>query len=142
MALSEPELIAKAQSGDGEAFCALVAMYQRAMYGFAFRLCSNHHDAEDLTQEVFILAHRAIGQFKGMSSLYTWLRKIMVNTFINQKRKRRPNDSGAFGDRPNLSTVGADRAAFNNVVMQQVMQRLDEVPPRSRLMFIMKHQEG
>ena len=142
MAVSETELIAKAQAGDVDAFCALVSMHQRAIYSAAFRFCENHYDAEDLTQETFISAHRAIGQFKGLSSFHTWLRKIMLNAFLNGRRKHKPRDPRDISENYELHSAGSDKAAWNNVIVQQVLQRLQVVPERSRLMFIMKHQEG
>lgn len=138
----ETELIAKAQQGEGEAFCLLVSKHQRAMHALAFRFCGNHHDAEDLAQEVFMNAYRAIGQFRGMSSFHTWLRRIMVNSFLNHKRKNEPQGHEDVTEGQGFSIAGSERTAFNNVVVQQILQRLEEIPPRQRLMFIMKHQEG
>src|SRR3990172_3629036 len=80
----EADLIARAQSGDVEAFCQLAANHQRNLYVLALKYSGNHHDAEDLTQEVMINAYRAIRQFKGMSSFHTWLSRIMVNCFLNK----------------------------------------------------------
>src|SRR5437868_12718095 len=86
----EAELIARAQTGDVEAFCNLAANHQRSLYLLALKYSGNHHDAEDLTQKVMLNAYRAIHQFKRMSSFRTWLAKIMVNSFLNQKRKSDP----------------------------------------------------
>src|SRR5205823_11906253 len=86
----EADLIARAQTGDAEAFCELAANHQRSMYVLALKYSGNHHDAEDLTQDVMLNAYRAIHQFKGMSSFRTWLSRIMVNSFLNQKRKSDP----------------------------------------------------
>lgn len=138
----ETELIAKAQHGDVDAFCGLVARHQRSMYVLAYRFCGNHQDAEDLAQEVFMNAYRAIGQFRGMSSFHTWLRRIMVNSFLNQKRKNEPMAHEDVTEGAGYSVAGSERAAFTNVMVRQVLERLDAVPPRQRLMFLMKHQEG
>src|SRR3954464_9726154 len=86
----EAALIGRAQGGDLEAFCELAAKHQRSLYILALKYSGNHHDAEDLTQDVMLSAYRAIGQFKGMSSFRTWLSRIMVNSFLNQKRKSDP----------------------------------------------------
>ena len=80
---AETELIAKAKRGDVDAFCLLVSGHKRAMHALALRFCGNHHDAEDLSQEVFLNAYRALDRFRGDSSLHTWLRRIMVNSFVN-----------------------------------------------------------
>ena len=142
MALPENDLISRAQNGDVDAFCLLVSGHQRVMYALALRFCSNHHDAEDLVQEVFLSAYRAIRSFRGESTFHTWLRRIMVNSFLSHKRRKELPASMDVTGGVGFPAVGADRIAYNNVVVQQILQRLDEIPPRQKLMFIMKHQEG
>ena len=147
----EAELIARAQSGDAEAFCALAANHQRSLYVLALKYSGNHHDAEDLTQDVMLNAYRAIHQFKGMSSFHTWLSRIMVNSFLNRKRKSDPlastnkQDNGEDFEATLHSAKPpghSERSVHNKLVMQQVLRLLSGVPERQRLMFLMKHQEG
>jgi RNA polymerase sigma-70 factor, ECF subfamily len=142
MALPENDLIARAQNGDVDAFCLLVSGHQRVMYALALRFCCNHHDAEDLVQEVFLSAYRAIRGFRGESTFHTWLRRIMVNSFLSHKRRKELPTSADVTEGTGFPAAGAERTAFNNVVVQQILQRLDEIPARQKLMFIMKHQEG
>ena len=137
----ESDLIARAQSGDLDAFCLLVSGHQRVMYALALRFCSNHHDAEDLVQDVFLSAYRAIRGFRKESTFHTWLRRIMVNSFMSHKR-RRELPAMDVADGAGYAAAGSDRSAFNNVVVQQILDRLDAIPARQKLMFIMKHQEG
>jgi RNA polymerase sigma-70 factor, ECF subfamily len=148
----EAELIARAQRGDVEAFCDLAANHQRSLYILALKYSGNHHDAEDLMQEVMLNAYRAIRQFKGMSSFRTWLSRIMVNSFLNQKRKSDPLLSSQRQDATEeefeaslyMSTPPrhSERAVHNGLVMQQVLDLLRSAPERQRLMFLMKHQDG
>jgi RNA polymerase sigma-70 factor (ECF subfamily) len=150
--VEESELIARAQGGDVDAFCRLAASHQRNLYLLAFKYSGNHHDAEDLTQDVMLNAYRAIQQFKGMSSFRTWLSRIMVNSFLNQKRKSDPllssdKQEPADGD---ISIFAAargpqrnpEKSVHNGLVMQQIVELLRSVPERQRIMFLMKHQEG
>ena len=139
---AETELIARAKRGDVDAFCLLVSGHKRAMYALALRFCGNHHDAEDLSQEVFLNAYKAIDRFRGDSSFHTWLRRIMVNSFLSHKRRKVLPQSADVTEGPGFAIAGSDRTAFNNVMVQQILRRLDEVPARQRLMFVMKHQEG
>lgn len=139
---TETELIAKAKRGDMDAFCLLVSGHKRSMYVLALRFCGNHHDAEDLSQEVFLNAYRAIDRFRGDSSFHTWLRRIMVNAFMSHKRRKVLPQVMDVSDGPGFAIAGSERTAFNNVMVQQVMQRLEGASPRQRLMFVMKHQEG
>lgn len=139
---AENDLIARARNGDVDAFCLLVSGHRRVMYALAFRFCGNHYDAEDLVQEVFLNAYRAISRFRGGATFHTWLRRIMVNSFLSHKRKKvlpqvaNPEEGSGYPD------AGAGRVAFNNVVVQQILERLNAVSSRQRLMFIMKYQEG
>jgi RNA polymerase sigma-70 factor (ECF subfamily) len=150
--VADSELIPRAQSGDVEAFCLLATNHQRSLYLLALKYCGNHHDAEDLTQEVLLNAFRSIKQFKGMSSFHTWLSKIMVNAFLNRKRK---NDPMAGSQRQETTEEAfeaswgirrpihlEERSATNGLVAQQVFDLLKTIPSRQRLMFLMKHQEG
>jgi RNA polymerase sigma-70 factor (ECF subfamily) len=139
---AETELIARAKRGDVDAFCLLVSAHRRAMHSLALRFCGNHHDAEDLSQEVFLNAYRAIDRFRGDSSFNTWLRRIMVNTFLTHKRRKELPRGVDVADGPGIPVARSERTAYNNVMVQQILQRLEEVPARTRLMFVMKHQEG
>jgi len=139
---AEIDLIVRAQNGDVDAFCSLVSGHQRVMYALALRFCSNHHDAEDLVQDVFLNAYRAIARFRGESSFHTWLRRIMVNSFLTHKRRKEAPASVELTEGTGFPVAGSERTAFNNVMVQQIMDRLEEIPSRQRLMFIMKHQEG
>ena len=112
------------------------------MYALALRFCSNHHDAEDLVQEVFLSAYRAIRSFRGESTFHTWLRRIMVNSFLSHKRRKELPTPMDVTEGVGFPAVGADRIAYNHVVVGQILERLNEIPPRQKLMFIMKHQEG
>ena len=139
---AETELIARAKRGDVDAFCLLVSGHRSAMYALALRFCCNHHDAEDLSQEVFLNAYKALDRFRGDSSFHTWLHRIMVNSFLSRKRKKEPQEVMEVTEGVGFPIVGSERTAFNNVMVQQILQRLEEVPARQRLMFVMKHQEG
>jgi len=148
----EANLIARAQNGDEEAFCELAANHQRNLYVLALKYSGNHHDAEDLTQEVMLSAYRALHQFRGMSSFHTWLSRIMMNSFLNQKRKsdplasmkrREPMEEEFEESFYSLrSPRNSERSVHNGLVMQQVLKLLGAVPERQRLMFLLKHQEG
>src|SRR5215510_14142031 len=86
----EAELVSRAQRGDADAFCRLATQHHRSLYVLALKYSGNHHDAEDLMQDVMLNAYRAIHQFKGMSSFRTWLARIMMNSFLNQRRRSDP----------------------------------------------------
>ena len=79
----EHELVRRMQAGEPAAFRELVERYQRDVYGLAYDLCGNHHDAEDLSQEVFIKAYRAIGSFRADAKVGSWLYRITMNASLD-----------------------------------------------------------
>ena len=86
--IEECVLIERAKNGETSAFRELVERNKKNVYYLALDLTGNHHDAEDLSQEVFIKAYRNIKDFRSDSKLSSWLYRITVNTNINQYRKK------------------------------------------------------
>jgi len=80
---SDKELVERAKQGDLRAFDMLVLKYQRRVFRLVSRLIKNTSEVEDVAQETFIKAFRAIQQFRGDSAFYTWLYRIAVNTAKN-----------------------------------------------------------
>jgi RNA polymerase sigma factor (sigma-70 family) len=81
-------LVTRAQSGDATAFDELVVKYSPRLYGLIYNMTSNHEDTNDLLQDVFAKAYRAIKGFRGKSSFYTWVHTIAVNMTLNFLKKR------------------------------------------------------
>jgi len=85
-AISDETLVAKSKNGDKTAFEILVKRYSKYVYTTAFFMIRDNHEAEDISQEVFVKVYLAIGGFRGLSSFKTWLRKLTVNTCIDKIR--------------------------------------------------------
>jgi RNA polymerase sigma-70 factor (ECF subfamily) len=77
------QLVERVQAGDREAFSLLVVKYQRKLLRLVMRFVRDAAEAEDVTQEAFIKAYRALPNFRGESAFYTWLYRIGVNTAKN-----------------------------------------------------------
>src|SRR6201997_230942 len=84
----DQELVARTQSGDAGAFDQLVVKYTPRLYGLVYNMTSNHEDTNDLLQDVFSKAYKAIRGFRGKSSFYTWIHSIAVNMTLNFLKKR------------------------------------------------------
>jgi RNA polymerase sigma-70 factor (ECF subfamily) len=154
--IQEDKLIERAQEGDQEAFCLLARSYQRRIYALALHYTRDPHEAEDLSQEVWLKAYRAIGGFRGEAGFYTWLRRITVNTFLNHQREMKTmysSEKKAFrlGELVSLDELGMSpaepRQATEELLQQQmmvekVMEGLSELTAQQRLMFLLKHCEG
>lgn len=105
---SEAELVEAARRGGREAFAELVRRHERRVYGVVYRMAGNHSDADDLAQEAFLTAWKAIGSFRRGSSFYTWIYRIAVNaslTFL--KKKGREKERTVFDE--SLAVAGPSR---------------------------------
>ena len=80
----EAEAIAKAQSGDAQAFETLYSLHKRRVYSLCLRMLGNVAEAEDLTQEAFLQLFRKIGTFRGDSAFSTWLHRLAVNVVLGK----------------------------------------------------------
>lgn len=90
MDLSDEELVSCAQEGDQWAMDELIRRYRKKTYAMAFQMCSgDRHEAQDITQEIFLKAFRNIKTFRGQSSFYTWFYRIAVNTCLDQRKRSR-----------------------------------------------------
>jgi RNA polymerase sigma-70 factor (ECF subfamily) len=85
----EKELIADSRDGDLAAFDELIRRHQSRIYATVYHMTSNREDTDDLTQETFLKAYKALKSFKGGSSFYTWVYRIAVNKTINFLKQRR-----------------------------------------------------
>ena len=79
-------LVEKSKKGDKAAFEELVRLYSKYVYTNAFFILRDSHDAEDVSQEVFVKVYLSIKNFRGLSSFKTWIRKLTVNTCIDKLR--------------------------------------------------------
>lgn len=81
-------LVARAKAGDPHAFDALVRRYRRRIFAFALHLSGSESDADDIVQDVFIRAYRALDQFEGRSEFFTWVYRLTLNRAIDARRAR------------------------------------------------------
>lgn len=82
-------LFARHMDGDPQALERLLEQHRDRAYRFAYRLTRNHDDAEDIAADAFVRAHRCIGSFKGNSAFSTWLCRIVLNCYLDARKKLR-----------------------------------------------------
>lgn len=89
---TDQQLVERAQKGDNRAFDLLVRKYQHKIIGLISRYVHDHSEVQDVAQEAFIKAYRALGNFRSESAFYTWMYRIAINTAKNHlvSRSRRP----------------------------------------------------
>ena len=87
--VSELDLVKQSQAGNTEAFDQLVSRYRTRVFGMIYNMVHNEQDAWDLAQDSFVKAWKSIGRFRGQSSFYTWIYRIIMNVTIDWLRKNR-----------------------------------------------------
>src|SRR5665213_55774 len=131
--ISDLTLVRRAQGEDVNAYDSLVRRYQERIYATIYHMTSNHEDANDLVQETFIKAYRALKSFKGDSSFYTWVYRIAVNKTINflKQRKNRTQmslndvDFNAEND-PDLVALVSDKTPRRDLGLVELQEKLNE----------------
>ena len=104
--VSELDLVKRCQAGDTEAFDELVTRYRTRVFGMIYNMVHNEQDAWDLAQDSFLKAWKSIGRFRGQSSFYTWIYRIVMNVTIDWLRKRQIKGGGAeFDDAIQLKEI-------------------------------------
>jgi RNA polymerase sigma-70 factor, ECF subfamily len=130
--ISDQLLVRRAQKEDMRSYDVLVRRYQERIYATVYHMTSNHEDANDLTQETFIKAFRALKSFKGDSSFYTWIYRIAVNKTINflKQRKNRVQlslndlDFNAEHD-PDLVALISDKNPRRDLNLSELQEKLN-----------------
>jgi RNA polymerase sigma-70 factor, ECF subfamily len=124
------ELLRRARRGDGRAFHALVDRFARPMYGLAYSMLNNAADAEDVVQETFAGAFKALSKFEERSSVKTWLSRILLNQIAMFRRDRRGNDdraiSGGALDSVEAVKASVDAGVDARLDLQSTLQGLSD----------------
>lgn len=149
----DAELVARVQKGDKRAFDLLVLKYQRKIMRLLSRMVRNPGDVEDVAQEAFIKAYRAIAQFRGDSAFYTWLYRIAINTARNWQaaNARRPSasnvieteDGETFSQIDNLTDISTpESVAASRQVVETVNAAIGALPEDLRTAIVLREIEG
>jgi len=88
ISLDDSTLVRRCQRGDSEAMSCLIVKYQDRVYNTILKICQNHDDAAELTQDTFVKVLENINSFRGKSSFYTWLFRVAVNHTLNYCKRR------------------------------------------------------
>ncbi|MFM8516300.1 MAG: RNA polymerase sigma factor RpoE [Nevskiaceae bacterium] len=150
---SDLSLVQLAQRGDTAAFDALVLRYQHKVVNLVMRYVRDPSEAEDIAQEAFIKAYRALPRFRGDSAFYTWIYRIAINTAKNYlaARNRSPIDydlDGSDGEvAPDMQARMKDTAtpealALTDEIRSIVNAAIDQLPEDLRRAIVLRELEG
>ncbi len=145
-------LVERVQKGDKKAFDVLVLKYQQRVMNILSRYVRDPSEVQDLAQETFIKAYRALATFRGDSAFYTWVYRIAINTaknFIVAQGRRPPKDdieaseaeqySSADGLREHASP---ERILLKDEIAEMVFSTIDELPEDLKMAITLREIEG
>lgn len=143
---SDNDLVERVRSGDDDAFRVLVERHSRSLYRSAYRITSNGADADDVVQETFLRAFRALASFDARATFTTWLHRIAINCALDliDSRKRR---DGRIDSGEDLAMIASKDASPDRVVLGSEMQRaigeaMAALTGNERTAFVLRHFEG
>lgn len=143
---SETELVDRARSGDDEAFRLLVERHSRGVFRAAYRVTGNSADADDVVQETFLRAYRALGTFDARASITTWLNRIAINCSLDliDSRGRRESRHTHPDTLSGVASTAAspDRIALGSEMQRAIAQAMEQLSGNERTAFVLRHFEG
>ncbi len=141
---SERQLIERCRSGDMEAFGTLWEQHRSAVFRSILGVVGNTQDAEDLTQEAFLRAYRALDSFRGEAQLRTWLIRIGVHLAIDHVKRKHahPEVSLDWDVGGSHADIDPHTAAELNELRETVRKAIDALPPHHRAVIVLRDIEG
>jgi RNA polymerase sigma-70 factor (ECF subfamily) len=148
----DEDLVLRVQRGDKSAFNLLVVKYQHKIVQLVNRYVKDPSEAQDVTQEAFIKAYRALPNFRGDSAFYTWLYRIAINTAKNYlvSRSRRSSDyqvdiqdAETVENAPQLQGMETpERQLLNQEIVETIKTAIDKLPEEMRTAIMLREFEG
>lgn len=149
----EPDLIRRSLARDDHAFRAIMLRYNRRLYRIARGIVRNDSDAEDVVQEAYVKAFLHLADFRGESSLSTWLGRITINEALGRLRKKRSPSEAVHSEVqrneaqiipfPQMATTDdPEKTMAQRQILHLVEQATDKLPENFRLVFITRVIEG
>ena len=145
-------IVKRVQAGDDAAFNLLVRKYQHKVANLVARYVYDSGDVEDVAQEVFVKAYRAIGGFRGDSAFYTWLYRIAINTAKNHlvAQSRRPPQTDVDAQDAEMLEAGRnlremetpESSLLSRELAQRITSAVRDLPEELRTAITLREMEG
>ena len=144
--ISNAELVRKSQFGDKAAFEQLVIRHQELVFSLAYKLTGNREMANDVAQEAFIRAWKAIEKFRGDSTFSTWIYRITVNTAWTLRKKAKKHNTLNIDDTYEPIVIDEKKdpelVAIYSDLSSVLVNALDKIPIEQRIIVELKNIEG
>ncbi len=147
------KLVDRCKQGENGAFDDLIRRYERKVYNFAYRLCGNYDEANDIASDTFVRVYNALGNFRGDSSFITWLFRIVTNVYLDEKKRQRSKPTQSLHEIIELEESIVQRQIedpspspaqqFEKMERNELLQSaITSLPEYQRLMIVMYHTEN
>jgi RNA polymerase sigma-70 factor (ECF subfamily) len=147
--MRDSDLIDRAAGGDATAFQALVERHRSMVYRVAYQFAGNHHDAEDIAQEVFIKIYRSLDRFRQDAQLTSWMYRIVMNACIDHRRRQSSGRTASFGENAEQALInvpaeapGPEARAYAGELGALLEAAVHRLPAGQRIVFVMRHHQG
>lgn len=148
----DKDLVLRVQQGDKSAYDLLVIKYQHRIIQLVNRYVKDPSEAQDVAQEAFIKAYRALGNFRGDSAFYTWLYRIAINTAKNYlvSRSRRYSDyqvdiqdAEQVENAPQLKAMDTpENLLLNDEIVKVIKSAIEKLPEEMKVAIMLREFEG
>jgi RNA polymerase sigma-70 factor (ECF subfamily) len=147
MHLDDAAAVARAMTGDEDAFRVLVERHSRSVFRLAYRMTGSAEDAEDVVQEAFVRAYRQLARFEARSNFATWLYRIGFNCAIDHLRGRNDRETRQAPEKldrlaPPAAGPTSEDLVFAGQIGERVQQALNALSEQERAAFLMRHYHG
>lgn len=145
---------AQVPAGDHESFRVLVERHSRSIFRLAFRMTGNEHDAEDIVQDTFLRAYRAMDQFEARANFGTWLHRVAINCALDHLRRVKRREEESYLNDPRWEEEGdplgsvpsagptPERLMLSVELRKKIEGAMASLSDRERAAFVMRHFDG
>lgn len=142
--ISDLDLITEFKQGNDKAYNHLVLRYQEKIYWVVRRLLSDHDEADDVVQDVFVKVYHSLHSFKGESSFYTWLYRIAINLSLNELRRQKTRKTFSLDDAA-VQHESHDALPLEQMERKEqtrlIKEAIEKLPEKQKKVFLLRYYE-
>lgn len=152
MEVTDAAVVAQVLAGDRDAFRVLVERHSRSLFHVAYRMCGNQQDTEEIVQETFLRAFKALPRFELRANFATWIYRIAVNRTLDFLSAKKMKDPYQIVDEPDpedsrqmqmpAAGAGPERLLLSSEMKKKMSHAMTLLSPVERVAFTMRHMEG
>lgn len=141
---SDLDLVKEFKEGNDQAFNHLVLRYQEKIYWVVRRLLTDHDEADDVVQDVFVKVYHSLHSFKGDSSFFTWLYRIAINLSLNELRRKKTRKTFSIDDAA-IQYESDDVLPLEQVERKEqtrlIKEAIERLPEKQKKVFLLRYYE-